>query len=463
MHYPRRVTTHDEADLAAIRVLEQLVACEGVEFVSTRGVSTLAAATASFLLRRADGRSRAAAFAAWLIDQVEVSDLYLDDDELEAVLRESWDRRSTASPAAVEARREDLEAMLLREPDNLDHRLVYADWLQGHRDPFGELIARQIAAQSQPDNRALARAAASDLREQVEPLFGRLAEYLDSIVRLRWRAGFVEAATLGKPLGDPGPYQGAILLRWLLDRRPTMLLRELELHPFEDPVGRDQFAELLAVLFERPRPLLRRLCVGEDIELVNDDELHHGDAGRLERLAERLPKLEQLEVHVRTATVDRLLHPTLRRLVWGAEIAPKQVASIAEFELPQLEHLGFGAGYVPEELIEALARRELPRLRALKLQARREQIGWLMGAVWREQLEVLDLSGGSLEDRDVEALARRPWPRLRRLDVSANLLGPEGVERLAGLGVEELIIGEQRSPEPEWDEDDDEYYEDSME
>ncbi|HLT40733.1 MAG TPA: leucine-rich repeat domain-containing protein [Enhygromyxa sp.] len=427
------MSQHDEADLAAIRVLQQLVEREGVEFVSSRGVSTLASAASTFLLRQVGNRERGAAFAAWLIDQVEVRDLYFDDDQLDALLGEVWDAQGQrgASPT-VEARRADLEALLCDAPDDLEHRLVYGDWLSAHHDPFGELIARQIAAASEPDDPTLAHAAAEYLRERADALFGPLAEYLGSVVRPQWHGGFIEAATLGKPIDDPGPYEGAILLRWLLDHRAALLLRELELHPFDRHWGRDQFRALLAVVFERPRPLLRRLTVGVDGD--------SGDAGELARLDELLPGLEVLELRVRSASIERLRHPTLRRLVWDSQLGPRQTAALAGFELPALRSLRIPGS---------------------------SDVDWLVHGSWRAGLEHLDLSGGGLQDHDARLLARQPWPRLRRLDVSNNLLGPEGIALLASL-CPELVSGEQQ-PADDWDDpladddDDDEYYDSVME
>src|SRR5690606_20382134 len=173
-------------------------------------------------------------------------------------------------------------------------------------------IARQIAAACEPDDPTLARAAAAYLRERGEALFGPLAECLGPVVRPQWRGGFVEGAALGKPVDEPGRHEAALLLRWLLVHRAALLLRELELQPFDRHWGRDQFRALLAVVFERPRPLLRRLTVGVDSD--------SGDAGELARLDELLPGLEILELRVRSASIERLRHPTLRRLVWDSQL-----------------------------------------------------------------------------------------------------------------------------------------------
>lgn len=445
---------HDDEDFAAIQVLQQLVEREAIELVSSRGITSLASAASSFLLQREGDPERGAAFAAWLIDQAEVADLYADDDQLEQLLQELWDARAARSSPRVEARRDDFEAMLREHPDDLDHRLVYGEWLQAHSDPLGELIARQLAAASEPDNPALQHAAASYASEHAEALFGPLAEYLGSVVRLGWRGGFVETATLGKRLEDPGPYEGPILLRWLLEHRTAILLRELELRPFDHGWGRDQLRALVEVVLERPRPLLRRLAVGHGS--------HTGVLGELGELAgldQLLPNLEVLELRVRSVVLERLRHHKLRRLIWHSSIVPKQARALAHFELPKLESLDLSLSL--DQLEDMFDQLELPSLRSLRVPGTAEHLDWLACVPWRVGLEQLDLSGGNLEDADVPLLIALRWPRLRRLDVSYNQLGRDGIARLAALGLE-LVAGGQRSPEPR-DEYDDDYYDSVME
>lgn len=447
---------HDDADLAAIAVLQALVEQRGIEFVSSRGVSTMAPPTASFLLRREKDPERSAAFAAWLLDHVEVIDLYLDDEQLEQLLRETWDARSHREQPQAEARRVDLEVLLCSEPDNLDHRLVYGDWLQSHRDPLGELITRQYAAASEPDKPALEQAAAEYLREHRGALFGPLAEYLDSVVRVRWRGGFIEQATLGRLPHDHEPYEGAILLRWLLEHRTAMLLRELELQPIEHSRGRDQLRAMLDVVLERPRPLLRRLSVGFDEDDETDETEGTGELGELERLDELLPNLEILELRARSGFIKRLSQPKLRQLAWYMPLGLKQAAAFARFELPRLESLVLR---LPHQLgiPPAVAELELPSLRSFEAPGNLDTVSWLLRTPWRAQLEHLDLLNGTLQDADVRLLAGERWPRLRHLDLSNNALTAAGTA-LASALAPRVVIETQREAEV-----DDEYYESAME
>ena len=438
----------DEAELACLRLLDALEHAEGIEFVSSRGAAALAAALARVLSRYGGEPGRARRVSTWLMDQDEVADLFVDDVELERALAELWDGRHAHRRARgpVTARHEELEALLVREPDSLDHQLVYGDWLQAQHDPFGELIARRVAATLAPDDLRLLADAEAYQREHAEHIFGRLAEYLDVVLHPTWYGGFLRAVRFGTKPHDPGPYQGAILLRWLLERRPALLLREIAIHPIDHHWGHDQHRELLAVLFERPRPLIREL------RIVHDDG---GDAGRLpDELAELLPGLERLEVSIRTANARVLDHPRLVTLIWSGFIGPDLTKAIGKAELPRLERLELGAEYPPTGLGPALAQAALPRLRHLRVRAGAALLRSILAADWHEQLESLDLSDGSLVDADAELLAGLAWPRLRHVDVARNHLGPAGVAALARV-CPEVVADDQRRPGWEYDEDED--------
>jgi hypothetical protein len=97
----------DHWDLAARRVLQRLVAEEGVELVSSHGVSLLTTPLSAFLLQLDQADGRAEALADWLIDQAEVADLFASNEDLDAILAEEWD--AVAAAAAGEDEGEDLE------------------------------------------------------------------------------------------------------------------------------------------------------------------------------------------------------------------------------------------------------------------------------------------------------------------------------------------------------------------
>ena len=443
--YPRAMATTAEQDSderAAIRLLHRLLEAGEIELVSSHGVASLAPTIGRVLAGYEPSIDRARTLSNWLIEQDEVADLYIDDPALEALLCAIWDPRPRPRRPVV-ARREDLEALLRLEPDNLDHQLVYGDWLQTQvqRDPWAELIARRVAATLAPDDAGLAEAVVDYEREHGEALWGRLAEYIGVVVRLEWYGGFIVAAKLGKPASDPEPYEGAILLGWLLDQRATLLLRDVELGRFDHHYARDQHSELVTVVLAQPRPMLRRLVITHSRDA--------GDAGRLDELAERLPNLEVLELRIRSARAHDLSHPTLRRLVWDAAIGPEQAATFARAVFPKLEQLCFANGWSREvlgsgqTLGSALAKIEAPALRSLRFRGPGESLAAIARAPWFEQLEHLDLSDGQIHDHDLAPLLDRRWPNLRELDLSRNHLEADGITALTRR-YPNVVIGRQR-------------------
>ncbi len=80
-----------------------------------------------------------------------------------------------------------------REPDRLEHRLVYADWLTERGDPRGEFIALQVAAAS-GDQKA-ARQASALQRQHQSTWLGELDRVLTHVV---FERGFLGACALAQ-------------------------------------------------------------------------------------------------------------------------------------------------------------------------------------------------------------------------------------------------------------------------
>src|SRR4051812_31229918 len=91
---------------------------------------------------------------------------------------------------------EDLEATILANPDDDAPYLVYADWLQSHGDPRGELMAVQVALEKDPDDESLLALETSLLDDHHDHFMGAV-EYDDDTVKLTWRRGFFEKARFG--------------------------------------------------------------------------------------------------------------------------------------------------------------------------------------------------------------------------------------------------------------------------
>ncbi len=88
--------------------------------------------------------------------------------------------------------REDMLAAIEREPDEVAHYRVYADWLIIQGNPHGELIQLMISASERPDDLALG-AAIDRLRHRHRHRFeGKSWRALPTV----WRWGFVVEADL---------------------------------------------------------------------------------------------------------------------------------------------------------------------------------------------------------------------------------------------------------------------------
>ncbi|MEM6928743.1 MAG: WGR domain-containing protein [Myxococcota bacterium] len=155
-----------------------------------------------------------------------------------------------------------LEAALAADPDDLETRLVYADWLMSQEATLGELIALEVDHARTGDDGLLSRIAR--LRAQC---VGEVADR--RTVQLSWRLGLVRRARLpvmgtgrallGSFLGLPAarilhalrldvegshgsPEDRAAMLRAVVELAPRFL-RQLELDYRPDPAFPAVFAE----------------------------------------------------------------------------------------------------------------------------------------------------------------------------------------------------------------------------
>jgi uncharacterized protein (TIGR02996 family) len=465
----------DTYDVAAARILRRLAEEDGIEFVSSYGVSSLTNPLSMFLLNL-ESDDRAAALADFLLEKDEVADLFASDEVLEEVLKQEWDgllnRRSGADGGARKApkpkpkevhgaRNEELEARLAREPDNVELYLVYGDWLQEQGDPLGELVTRQAAVAFVPDEQEHRKAAMQYLREHESYLVGGLARYRQA-VRIDWHLGFIWSAKLWTEVITEDPLQGRVLLEWLLGLPTARFLRELWLGPL-DHEGLEQYRPMLEVLLTAERPALRSLHVG-----VVDGSLVPGsgtDGGDLRPVGRRLPELRRLEVRVGHTQLTGLELPRLEELALELDSATKEsLEALGESSLPELARLELSlSGYRLEtrdldQLAPLLHPGRLPKLRQLSLRVNETGdalVELLTASPLLEQLEQLDLSSSGLTDDGARALVEQA-PRLgglSRLDVSRNWLSVEAVDLLAGIAGPEISAGDQEEPDEGYDDD----------
>jgi uncharacterized protein (TIGR02996 family) len=350
-----------------------------------------------------------------------------------------------------------VEEDLLRDPDNVETYLVYADLLQSRGDPRGELIAM--------DHRLLTHGPSPELQRARDALFARHREaWLGDLsehgpcVELSWRLGFIKSARIALDWDhyDAGVEPDQLLAR-LLAHPSARFLQELRLGMvnFE---GENFYDGMIDVLVGAgPHPTLRRLHIG-DYDFPDETEISWtevGDAGSLwphcEGLREvilqgggislgeiDLPELRSFEV--RTGGLDRAAirsicsarWPELRRLVlwfgdesYGAEGTTDDIRPVLDGTgLPSLRHLGLMNADFTDAICAALpAARILPRLLTL------------------------DLSMGVMTDEGARRLSehREAFLHLQRLDLSDNYLEHAGVQLVQGL-CGRVETGRQKTP-----------------
>ena len=83
----------------------------------------------------------------WLEEHQQVTDLAASTAILEDLINRHLVDQDVAATATA-ARNPELERQIREDPANSAPYLVYADWLQEHTDPVGELIALGVASAS---------------------------------------------------------------------------------------------------------------------------------------------------------------------------------------------------------------------------------------------------------------------------------------------------------------------------
>lgn len=199
--------------------------------------------------------------------------------------------------AELEPRNLELELMIARAPQQLEHLEVYADWLEARGDPHAQLIRAMLDGR---DEAAVQEAVVE---------YERVLQIGDW--DLRWRDGFV--------------HEAYFLLEWrrALGRRALRFVEALDFHGSTDPLTEADF-ELL-----RPLDRLRKLGVSA-ARIVRSDAL--AAVPELEYLRLEQAKLEELSQLAGRASLRHLLLP------WTPVQDLGPLAEIPNLTWLQLEH-----------------------------------------------------------------------------------------------------------------------------
>lgn len=230
---------------------------------------------------------------------------------------------SPKPPVVFDARNPELEAAIAGDPDSIELRLIYGDWLLAQGDPRGEHIARSAAALA--DQRLRSRVdQLLDVPELQRYFFRDLRDRRGLRVLVKW--GFIDAIIVN---------QAFVPETDLL--RPTLALDELRL------LSELQYHGAPASLLEPPIPVIAELAPRSLRRL----ELHGIADPNLEPLLPRFARLTQLTLDVtlppgQLDLITRQPMPHVRSLalrVGEADLFPQLVQWLET--MPALEDLHF--------------------------------------------------------------------------------------------------------------------------
>jgi uncharacterized protein (TIGR02996 family) len=138
-------------------------------------------------------------------------------------------------PKQAATRNPELEARLVANPEDEETRGVFADWLQGNGDPWGEIIALELAGNE--------TAAKKLFKQHATTLSGGFAPRM-----LEWEKGFIRSVVIERKARSG--HQA--MLEKLLDVPATILVRSISI-----PINID--AAFVAFLNQRLSPAVKKL------------------------------------------------------------------------------------------------------------------------------------------------------------------------------------------------------------
>ncbi|MBA2542279.1 MAG: TIGR02996 domain-containing protein [Deltaproteobacteria bacterium] len=408
--------------VAARKLIGELVKAEQIEVRRIEIVGRDLAKLCETLKRPPSGQE----LGEWLEEHAQVSELSAST----SLLDELVDRHLADPEAAVtEARNPELERQIREAPDNVGPYSVYADWLQEHGDPLGELIALGIASASGNDDEV----ARFDrhLKRHEAYFLGGLGPQLATRIGVRWRYGLVQGIdAIGEPVA-PAVWEQLLRLR-VCELVESITLRRTCSTAIDAAIAAAAPESLRALALEDcvgtlPPALMQRslrsLSIQHPYGLALDQQTL---SPSLERLELRVPSLSSviplelgvrdLEVVVTEATVEFLSKtrlPRVERLTLDLDDTPVStvLAFLEPLRLPALTHLAVRNGQLDAKTFVALAKLPLAAT-----------------------LHSLGLVNLGLTDETIAPIAgTRGFSALEEVDVSHNELSREGVETARGL------------------------------
>tara|TARA_R110002096_G_scaffold77896_8_gene183385 strand:+ start:24352 stop:25416 length:1065 start_codon:yes stop_codon:yes gene_type:complete len=254
----------------------------------------------------------------------------------------------------------DFERALLDEPDDLEHRLVYGDWLAERGDPWGELILVQHALRLLPrfgvreKRNELQRIEMTLLFEHAALIWGRLGEvildphtqrYAFDLVQAKWECGFIREVEIS----DEGHYMDMVVSEFAA-LRVSRLLRSVHLGGLRWTIRN------LAVVARQTWPLLVELVVNPKVPAYPAPLMPLLDGSS----APNLKRLLLRNCRNSESAYEALLHSPIARQLTAIEIAAhdhsdRGIDLLAQAPLVSLENLSISGVRMPQDIRERLA------------------------------------------------------------------------------------------------------------
>lgn len=340
----------------------------------------------------------------------------------------------------------ELEAAIEADLGNDSAWLVFADWLQQHGDPRGELITLEHGGKQAQAEALLARHRAAWLGDALAGVDG-------DTLALTWKHGFVRSARIA--IGYDTKHKQAEVLGQLLATRAARFLEELTFGVAESAYdGENNYRSVIDVLAERGPRSLRTLFIGDFTS--EESEVSWSSIGDVSPLWARFPRLTSMILHSGSMTLGKIVAPALRSFeVRTGGLDADSIAQIGAATWPNLERLSiwFGSSqYNAEGTVDSiqpiLDGVNLPKLKHLGLMNSEfadDLCGVLHRAKILRQLESLDLSMGTMTSAGARALAehKAAYAHLTSLDVTDNYLGDEGLAAVKGLCAKVDVSGQR--------------------
>ncbi|MFV8754878.1 WGR domain-containing protein [Nannocystaceae bacterium ST9] len=317
------------------------------------------------------------------------------------------------------ARNPELEQAIFDEPGNRQAWAVYADWLQGQGDPWGERLSLALTYNQAkgPDKTKIKKAIDKldeDQREYfLSKSFAKLmkADDFEQVAKLEWEYGFIVGARVAAPEFEWSGTSPDTILRALVKSPAARFLRSLTigLIDFDYPVDVSKGVD--AICKAGTLGAMRDLFVG-DFEYPDEQEISWVEAGSVENALLVMPNLRSL--HVR-----------------GGGIGLGKT-----FEHDKLETLLIETGGLPAAAVKALGKCRLPNLRKMEVWFGREEYGGngtikmlepMFSGEGLPKLVHLGLMNSEFENEIAKKLARSPLlAQVKTVDLSMGTLHDVG-------------------------------------